>query len=320
VKKTISIIMYHYVRPLGFGAYGNIKALDLQVFIKQVKQLSRSHTFVSIEQVMSALSTASCKDLPGKSVVLTFDDGYLDHYSHVFPFLHDRKIPAAFYPCSAAVMQLQALEISKIHYILATLDGKIRWLIEEIHGQLMRQGFTDAQINDLRQSHYVPSKLDTSDVAYVKRVLQYGIDDPPRRKIIDHLFTNHVTSDESSFCANVFMNKEQLRIMRECGMHIGGHGARHLWLNRVSQDVVTKEITSSKEMLDSLGCAGEWLSFCYPFGAFNDSVINALAVEGFRVGLTTQENVVECVSDQLDAVNALALPRIDAVNVGTYLL
>ncbi len=46
------------------------------------------------------------KAIPGKMVVLTFDDGFLSHYDNAFPILKEYGFPATFFVC-AGMMESQ---------------------------------------------------------------------------------------------------------------------------------------------------------------------------------------------------------------------
>ena len=51
----LTIVMYHYVRPLARTRFPSIKGLDLPLFDKQLDFLSRHYTVVPMELVLDAL-------------------------------------------------------------------------------------------------------------------------------------------------------------------------------------------------------------------------------------------------------------------------
>ena len=57
-----------------------------------------------------------------KNCVLTFDDGYRDHYDFVFETLVKNNIKGAFYPPVDVVLSNKLLDVNKIHIILASAD------------------------------------------------------------------------------------------------------------------------------------------------------------------------------------------------------
>ena len=74
----LTVVMYHYVRPLNKTRFPLINGLDLDHFINQINFLFHNYNFVSMEDVISSFDGKIT--LPSKPVLLTFDDGYIDHY------------------------------------------------------------------------------------------------------------------------------------------------------------------------------------------------------------------------------------------------
>ena len=81
----LSVVMYHYVRDLKSSRFPEIKGLDFKLFVEQIEFLRRHYQFVTSEQLARCLD--SREPLPDKAVLLSFDDAYIDHYTHVFPLL-----------------------------------------------------------------------------------------------------------------------------------------------------------------------------------------------------------------------------------------
>lgn len=94
----VPILMYHYVSPLPEDA-DDIR-IDLTVepdlFRAHLQYLSDAgYSTISLYELHDALLTGS--RLPEKPVILTFDDGYLDHYTEVFPLLQAHGFTATFF-------------------------------------------------------------------------------------------------------------------------------------------------------------------------------------------------------------------------------
>ena len=60
----------------------------------------------------------------GRVFGITFDDGYKEHYTNVFPILKDFGIKGSFYVTDKTVIDHQVLDVNKIHFILATVKDK----------------------------------------------------------------------------------------------------------------------------------------------------------------------------------------------------
>ena len=119
---NLTIIMYHYVRDLRNSRYPNINALDIELFKEQIVYLRKHYNIISMEEVIHSVDNQV--DLPNKSVLLTFDDAYSDHYTNVFPVLDKYKIQGSFFAPAKAIMENTVLDVNKIHFILAKKSNK----------------------------------------------------------------------------------------------------------------------------------------------------------------------------------------------------
>jgi len=73
------------VRDLEYSAYPNIKGRTIDEFRLQVDYLSRYYRVIRMEDLIEAIETDG--DLPERAALLTFDDGYKDHFDNIFPIL-----------------------------------------------------------------------------------------------------------------------------------------------------------------------------------------------------------------------------------------
>jgi peptidoglycan/xylan/chitin deacetylase (PgdA/CDA1 family) len=69
--------------------------LDFPLFRRQMEALAASGRVIAYDQALTHLQAGKDPDIP--HFVLTFDDGYSDFYSHVFPLLRELGLPAIVY-------------------------------------------------------------------------------------------------------------------------------------------------------------------------------------------------------------------------------
>lgn len=94
----LPILMYHYVSPLPPDAdrYRVELTVEPDVFRAHMQYLKQAgYTTVSLYNLYDALVNGS--PLPEKPVVLTFDDGYIDHYAEVYPVLQAFGFTGTFF-------------------------------------------------------------------------------------------------------------------------------------------------------------------------------------------------------------------------------
>lgn len=94
----VPILMYHYVSdpPPDADVYRVDLSLSPDTFRAHMDYLFyQGYTTISLYQLHDALMTGA--PLPARPVVLTFDDGYTDHYTNVFPVLKEFGFTGTFF-------------------------------------------------------------------------------------------------------------------------------------------------------------------------------------------------------------------------------
>lgn len=101
-RARVPILMYHYVSELPSDA--DKYRIDLSISPAQFRAhlaylQEQGYSTISLYQLDEALLTGA--PLPPKPVILTFDDGYIDHYISVFPALRDYGFTGTFFIITA---------------------------------------------------------------------------------------------------------------------------------------------------------------------------------------------------------------------------
>ena len=113
----VTVVMYHYVRPLAQSKYPKIKGLEFSKFKSQLDYIQNNYSVITAKELVSTKQGIGV--LPDNPILLTFDDGYSDHYKYVAPELHKRELSGLFFPPSSSVEERKILDVNKIHLILA---------------------------------------------------------------------------------------------------------------------------------------------------------------------------------------------------------
>ncbi|MCK4797137.1 MAG: polysaccharide deacetylase family protein, partial [Spirochaetes bacterium] len=191
------------------------------------------------------------------------------------------------------------------HFILASVKDK-KQIVSDIFSMLDKFQVEHSLENN--EYYYkklaIENRFDTAEVIFIKRILQKELPENLRNIIVNSLFNKYVSIDETSFSRELYMNIDQLKCMRRKGMYIGSHGYNHYWLNTLSKEKQKKEIELSIEFLEKIGCNTENFAFCYPYGAYNESLLSVLKENRCSLALTTQVGIAN-----MD--KPLILPRLD---------
>jgi len=310
VAMNLTTVMYHYVRDLKFNRYPAIKGLDYELFKEQILYLEKHYNFVTVEQVIAAYTHG--EKLPPKAVLLTFDDGYIDHYTKVFPLLYSKGIQGAFYAPVKAITQHTVLDVNKIHFILAAAG--IEHILAETKVYLNE--FTEEYQLSPYQYYWeklaVSSRYDSKEVIFFKRLLQVELAEDVRNKIIDKLFKKIVSVDEATFSRELYMSEEQLVCMVACGMHVGSHGYDHYWLSSLTKEKQREEIIKSMSFIEKIGGDITKWTICYPYGNYNDDTISLLSEYNCSLGFCTAVDIVKISNQNFEKFK---IPRLDTNDI-----
>ena len=98
--KSVPILMYHHVLPSAQAKEMGVGGLNVDngIFSQQMDYLQgKGYQTLNLEEMIRMIKDNS---LPSKPIVLTFDDGYRDFYTNVFPLLKEKGIKATAFVIS----------------------------------------------------------------------------------------------------------------------------------------------------------------------------------------------------------------------------
>lgn len=298
------ISMYHYTRDLIHSRYPQIKGLDSSLFRQQIEYMRNNFNVVTMEQVIDAVEGKS--KLPENALLLTFDDGYIDNYTFALPVLEEYGVQGSFFIPGKTFATHQLLDVNKIHYILASAD--IYKLVEDVKREMDYYRGTEndyAPTDELFNEYAVANRFDVKEIIFVKRMLQTVLPEKIRNTISSNLFEKYVDVTEEQLAYELYMTEEQIRIMKRHGMFIGIHGYDHYWLGNLSPEQMKQDISMALDTMDEFIDRKHWV-MNYPYGNYNNDVLEYIKNQGACVGLTTEVRIADIGVD-----SALELPRLD---------
>jgi len=317
---ALTIVMYHYVRDLPRTRYPRIKGRTIEEFEKQLDHIEGEYTVTTTRAVIESLRPGG-RPLPPRACLLTFDDGFIDHYDVVFPRLVARGLSASFYPPAMAIHGERVLDVHKIQFTLAvTADRDVDH--EALKADVLRR--IDPYRRDVGilsnaelEAKYLESSLspvgDRPATAFIKRVLQKGLPRAVRGEIVRALFDEHVGVADAVFARELYMDVAQLRTMVQSGMEVGGHGVEHLWFDELGAEEARAEVSGTCDFLAEVyGKPPVDWAMCYPYGCHTPAALACVQEAGGVLGLTTQVGVVR------DLSLPLLLPRLDTNDLPPY--
>lgn len=290
------IVAYHYIRDPGPGEEG-IKACSVKRFGEQVRDLLKFYKIVPLEELYARVRSRES----GFYCTLTFEDGFADHYLNALPILKKFKVSGTFFP------------------VTMTLEGKIP-LTQKVHILLSKKSiielvkayeeFMKKVFPRLARKYFIPRDrllkktriFDDMLTANFKEIIT-RLPIKIKTKFIDRYFRN-LPIEEDKLCKDLFMNRNQLKKLRESGMSIGSQTHTHISLKTLDLNGQKREIKKSKKILEDI--LGQKVNlFSYPFGDHTAATIKILKQGGFRLAVTNEPRSLT------PQDNCFELPRYD---------
>jgi peptidoglycan/xylan/chitin deacetylase (PgdA/CDA1 family) len=238
LHSRLSILIYHRVLPQQDPLFPDEG--DAETFDQQMRQIAACFRVIPLRDAVQGLRQGK---LPSRAACITFDDGYADNAEIALPILQKHGIPATFFVATSF------------------LNGGRMWndtvieLIRRAPGDLLdlsRMGLGQFEIGTIPQRRQA--------IYNVLGELKY-LPLESRRSRVEAMSAIIPVIPSS----NLMMTSDQIRILHNAGMEIGGHTANHPILASMENNAARAENADGKEMLENIIHAPVRF-FAYPNG------------------------------------------------------
>jgi peptidoglycan/xylan/chitin deacetylase (PgdA/CDA1 family) len=281
--------MWHYVRTAYATPSIDYHGVTPDAFGRQLDAIATDYLPIGWAELVAAMDDD--QPLPPDAVVLTFDDGLVDHHRTVLPALVERGLSGLF-------------------FILTREPGDGLTLGHRIH--ILRGVWPAEQIRDA-----VLDRLSADDAAAYRQAMATLLSDRPvdrddvwkrplQRELADasgpilSALVEEVVGPEADVAEALYLAPGQLDDLERAGMTLGGHTRTHPWLDALDLAHRRRELAASARALASRS-VGPW-PFAYPYGAVPGDAAALLAEAGFGAAFTT---------DPADRADRFYMGRVD---------
>jgi peptidoglycan/xylan/chitin deacetylase (PgdA/CDA1 family) len=254
------------------------------VFERQMRFLSARRNPVSLSRLVQALEEG--RDLPPRTVVVTLDDGYLDHLTVAAPILRKYRIPATFFVPTGYVARAENQWVDRLFSAFRTRTrNDFQW-----DGRRFDLSRADQEREAFRAMEAV-----LLTATYPERLAHLqSVDDQLRpeegspRLTLDWIDVRNLQKLSPDF-------------------EIGGHSRDHIDLSTKDGEAARREISDcADDLRRELGAGSR--HFSYPYERWTPAVQDQVRNRGFRSGLGAGPGfLITLRSDRY------ALPRLDPV-------
>jgi peptidoglycan/xylan/chitin deacetylase (PgdA/CDA1 family) len=297
------ILLYHRVSEEPVDPWG--LGVTPEHFASQLQTLGRSWRVVPLDELLEAVRA---RDVPPRSVAITFDDGYADNLERAAPALVEQGVAATLFPSTGFV------------------DSPREPWWDELLGLVLEPPRLPDSLSittpNGSRSWRVPPPTTHDRPPHVSRVRPWNAVEGTRLHAYYQVWRElrslsredrEQALDEIAVWAGAprtrpprhrLLTRDELATFRALpGMAIGCHTVTHPTLPECSPEQRQDEITESRGWLrHELGV--EPLDFAYPFGDFDPDVAGLVERLGFRSGLAVARRPVS------DRSSLFALPRV----------
>ncbi len=311
----VNVIMYHYVRNNEDNEYDTYCRRKNE-FESQIEFFEKSSSITNpsdLEKIKYYLNNNN-----ESTYLLTFDDGYKDHL-YCAKYLFSKDLSAFFFPTINAINGI-LLEVNAIHMLLGKRGIDIKNIINLLSNICLENNFllnlngNKVDIKTYINKFNLDKNYDDKDTQIVKKILQRDlIGEENRNHVINILLEFFIGKSHSQIAQELYLNKENLLMLKKMGMIFGSHGNTHRWLSNLNYFEQKNEIKKSFHTLKNIKLIEDKdpKVMCYPFGGFNDETISIMKDLNFDFGFTTKEAGSYLNKDEL---SIFKLPRWDTNN------
>lgn len=239
--KYVNVLLYHRVCNIDNDPWKI--AVNPLAFELQIKYLKDNFDILRFED--------DWKNVKKKSIVITFDDGYVDNFKYAVPILEKYNVPATIFISTDNIGNPDQFWWDELADMIFQCDD-LKKQIEYQGG-----GYWLNSINDKKKfCHNVRCQLMKLDQKQRKQELQR----------LSCILKTALPKDDM----NRTMNEEEIkRLSKIKCITIGAHTKGHCKLSALSKDKQFLEIKESKDILEQITQTGV-TTFSYPFGNDGD--------------------------------------------------
>jgi peptidoglycan/xylan/chitin deacetylase (PgdA/CDA1 family) len=268
------IICYHrVVEDFARSAQAAIPSMLISTAMleRHIDWLARHFTIASLDEIGACLNAGRLFRRPTAAV--TFDDGYSDVYDHAFPLLKRKGVPAAIFVVTNLMDTKRPQIFDRLYLTLRTLQSSGRSPAQAVNEvarslgiQIYPRSLGCNEDEPLRIMTVLLNRLPLETVELLLSGLKRQV--PLSRRVLQEF---------------VPLTWDMVQTMSRNGITIGSHTQSHTLLTTERPDTVLKELSASKEVLESR-LKTEIAHFAYPDGRFNPMVVQAVGRAGYRFG------------------------------------
>ena len=246
-----------------------------KTFEMHLKYLKKNCNVISIDKLVELLETN--QEIPNKTVVITFDHGWIDNFFFAAPLLAQYQLPASVFVCTKYIGTAQPYWEDQVKIcILSLYDHSV--FLSDI--PIMTDIFAGARLKkeDLKD--------EGTTTNYISLLLEYlkGRTEEERQNVFAAI-SKVLEEKLKGFPMELsFIGWPAAKQMNAAGISFGSQGNSHRVFSELSAEDVREEIRQSHSILNENGLTPA-NAFCLPEGAITKDARRVIKEEGINYAL-----------------------------------
>lgn len=303
------VLMYHRVTDLRPDPWS--LATSPRHFAEHLEVLHRAYEVRSTSQLQAASRDGS---LEGKTVVLTFDDGYHDNLAVAKPLLERWELPATFFVPTAILgscrefwwdeLERLLLEPGVLPPALASTTLARSW---QLSGSVEHAPAAAERHHRWRSGQAPPTRRHQIYEELWRLLFEQR--EATREAALAELFAAAGVDRQARRSYRTLTVDELLSLDHRDGVEIGAHGVSHTPLSNLPVAAQRREIEGSKAGLEDV--LGHHVApFSYPNGSWTPPTARLVAGAGYSCAFTTVFGLTTADDDRFE-VPRVVPPDVD---------
>ena len=305
------ILMYHRITRVDLDPWG--MCVSPENFSEQLESIRKVATPMSLVDFVGARQAG---ELPERSVVVTFDDGYIDNFEVALPLLRQHQVPATLFVTTCNIGTDREFWWDRLETLLlatGSLPGRLELQLPAGSHSWELGGAATYSAEDLAGDQGIKawSAAKGTRLGFFYDVWKtlWPLPDASREDALDQLTAWVGFQAQPSLSRRTMTTDEIRRMGHEGVMQIGAHTINHPPLPAHESQVQLEQILGSRDRLQEI-LGFPVATFAYPHGEYSPETIRILQESGFHCAVTVEQKVAGPDTD------VMKLPRFGVKDVG----
>ena len=282
------ILMYHRVAEPDLDPWG--LRVSPKHFAEQLAVINRFFHPLSMQELIKHMQRGK---VPNRSIVVTFDDGYVDNLLHAKPLLEHYDVPATIFLVTDALVEESNFWWDELEWALlqpGTLPASLKLNVNGSKHEWQlgdaRQYSIQEREKDWRRRPW--DALSGTRLAFFYLIWQQllKLSKPERLEALDAIRA-WVGTGSNPRRGDHALSQEDVRALGNGKLvELGAHTITHASLRLLSNSQQMDEIAGSKAQLENI-IGRPVTSFSYPHGEYSVETTDLVKKAGFQVASTT---------------------------------